>query len=570
MQPLPFAACNGASRHSNGILQASSIRNARCSSNAAPVRSQLQLQQHARARAGRSCISISSKHTKDIKSISSRARAHVNEQSPAADAAADSGGVSPSAAPAAEYVSYVSLNSVQQQQQQQQQQGDRIEQLQLLTILQDSINSLQQQQQGQATVCLSQWCSSIQPLLHLLPLDALAGIATQLGQQQQQQQQRLQVPFVTDTAFLQTFSAAAAAAAAAAASNATPNPPQQQQQQQVLQQLLDILLWSTSQLSQQQQQQWQQQQWQQWQKASLDPTQQHQQQLQQQQSVRGNLITLLQTSVKQQQLLQANCQQLKQLLLVWGRLGVIPDEGWMGQWLAAARHCMSDMVIPFQQQQQQQQGAAAVAAAAYADLLGLLSALAAAKVKPAEAWIAAWQAAAMAAMAAAPNFSSSSSSSSGSLYLLLLHQLLHAVSFLQLQLPPEFWISHETLLQQQLLQFNAGQLLLLLQAHQQCGLRPSGVAVKYMAAQLQQRIQHCWQQQQQQGAARSSSSSSSEVLNVCCVLCGLSAWGVRLPMSSAAQLLVCLAAEKQQLPLAWLLQVSAYDKAICCLLVLVL
>jgi hypothetical protein len=408
----------------------------------------------------------------------------------------------------------------------------------------------------------------------LLPLDALAGIATQLGQQQQQQQQvqqqqvqqqqqqRVQAPFVTDTAFLQSFSAAAAAA-----SNAAPNPPQQQQQQQVLQQLLDILLWSTSQLSQQRQQQWQQQQWQQWQQASLDPTQQHQQQLQQQQCVRGNLITLLQTSVTHQRLLQANCQQLKQLLLVWGRLGVIPDEAWMGQWLAAARHCMSDMVIPFRQQQQQQ---AAAAAAAYADLVELLSALAAAKVKPAEAWTAAWQAAAMAAMAAAPNFSSSSSSSA-SPYLLLLHQLLHAVSFLQLQLLPEFWVAHEGLLQQQLLQFNAGQLLLLLQAHQQCGLRPSGVAVKYMAAQLQQRIQHCWQQQQHGAApsssSTSSSSSSSEVFQVCCVLCGLSAWGVRVPMSSAAQLLVCLAAEKQQLPLAWLLQVSRFYSILQCLAV---
>jgi hypothetical protein len=496
----------------------------------------------------------------------------VHEQFSSAADAGGSGDVAPSAVPAAEYVSYLLVNSVQQQeqqQQQQQQQGDLVEQLQLLSVPQESINSLQQQQQqqqGQKGVCLSQWCSSVQPLLHLLPLDALAGIAIQLGQQQQQQQ-CVQVPFVTDTAFLQTFSAAAAAAAAAAASNAAPNPPQQQQQ--VLQQLLDILLWSTSQLSQQRQQQWQQQQWQQWQQASLDPTQQHQQQLQQQQCVRGNLITLLQTSVTHQRLLQGNCQQLKQLLLVWGRLGVIPDEAWMGQWLAAARHCMSDMVIPFQQQQQ----AAAAAAAAYADLVGLLSALAAAKVKPAEAWTAAWQAAAMAAMAAAPNFSSSSSSASP--YLLLLHQLLHAVSFLQLQLLPEFWVAHEGLLQQQLLQFNAGQLLLLLQAHQQCGLRPSGVAVKYMAAQLQQRIQHCWQQQQQQqqGAARGSS-SSSEVFQVCCVLCGLSAWGVRVPMSSAAQLLVCLAAEKQALPLAWLLQVSTgcntlvyaciYSSYMCC------
>jgi hypothetical protein len=489
----------------------------------------------------------------------------VHEEYSAADAA-ESGDLRPAAAPAAEYVSYVS-NYVQQQQEQQQQQGDVVEQIQLLSVLQDSINSLQQQQQrqqqGQAGVCLSQWCSSIQPLLHLLPLDALAGIATQLGQhhqqqqqqqvqQQQQQQQSTHVPFVTDTAFLQTFSVAAATAAASTATA----PQQQQQQQQVLQQMLDVLLWATSQLSQQRQQQWQQQQWQQWQAASLDPTQQHQQQLQQQQSVRGHLITLLQTSVMQQRLLQANCQQLKQLLLAWGRLGVIPDEAWMGQWLAAARHCMSDMVIPFQQQQQQ----CAAAAAAYADLVGLLSALAAAKVKPAEAWLAAWQAAALAAMAAAPNFSSSSSSSSASSYLLLLHQLLHAVSFLQLQLLPEFWAAHEALLQQQLLQFNAGQLLLLLQAHQQCGLRPSAVAVKYMAAQLQQRIQHCWQQQQQQGAARSSSgsSSSSEVFQVCCVLCGLSAWGVRVPMCSAAQLLVCLAAEKQQLPMAWLLQVSRF------------
>jgi hypothetical protein len=491
------------------------------------------------------------------------------------------------------------------QQQQQQQEGNLAEQLQLLSVQQDSINSLQQQQQqGGGGLCLSQWCSSIQPLLHLLPLDALASIATQLGQQQQQQQQQQQKSaiaeqqqhkqqqhpvlgpgFVTSSAFLQAFGTAAAAAGAgsAAASQPPPVPAQPKQQQQVLQQLLDILLWTTSQLSQQRQQQWQQQQWQQWRDASLDPTQQHYQQLAQQQDVRGHLVTLLQAAAQQQRLLQANCQQLKQLLLVWGRLGVIPDEPWMGQWLAAARHCMSDMVIPFQQhvqylQQQQQQGQQqqrhkhrqqqqlapplpqpVAAAAAYAELVGLLSALSAAKVKPAEAWVQAWQAAAAAAMAAGPTFSSSSSSSS---YLLLLHQLLHAVSFLQLQLPAEFWAAHEGLLQQQLLQYNAGQLLLLLQAHQQCGLRPSAVAVKYMAAQLQQRIQHCWQQQQQQqqqGAApsSSSSSSSSEVFQVCCVLCGLSAWGVRVPMCSAQQLLVCLAAEKQQLPLPWLLQVSA-------------
>jgi hypothetical protein len=40
----------------------------------------------------------------------------------------------------------------------------------------------------------------------------------------------------------------------------------------------------------------------------------------------------------------------------------------------------------------------------------------------------------------------------------------------------------------------------------------------------------------------------------CCCFCG-DCFCLRMPVSSAAQLLVCLAAEKQQLPLAWLLQV---------------
>jgi hypothetical protein len=38
-----------------------------------------------------------------------------------------------------------------------------------------------------------------------------------------------------------------------------------------------------------------------------------------------------------------------------------------------------------------------------------------------------------------------------------------------------------------------------------------------------------------------------------------------LPMSSAGQLLVCLAAGKQQLPLAWLLQVSVKSQHLRCL-----
>jgi hypothetical protein len=125
------------------------------------------------------------------------------------------------------------------------------------------------------------------------------------------------------------------------------------------------------------------------------------------------------------------------------------------------------------------------------------------------------------------------------------------------------------LIQTQVLSFSPSELLRLLQLHQQAHLRPSKACIKYMAAVLEQHIaaQSASQQQQQQtqhadnaghmdsSSSSSPSSSSVAVLQLVMCVCGLSVWDVRFHLRSVGELLLLLAAHKQQLPLPVLLQV---------------
>jgi hypothetical protein len=232
---------------------------------------------------------------------------------------------------------------------------------------------------------------------------------------------------------------------------------------------LDLLQWGSEEVVQQRQLLQQQllQMQQQQQGPKLDPAspavlQAYRQQLQQQVEAQQQVHQLLQHPLLLQALPHANCWQLQQLLVCYGHLGQAPRFDWMGQWLAAARHAMSDLVLAYQHQdwhlqcqhgpnwQQHMYEHQAAAAAAYVQLVGLLSGLAAAHVKPQDAWISTWQQAAKAVLAAQPRFSapehdgstSGSSDSSSSLFTML-HQLLQSVSTMDLRLSADFWAAHE-------------------------------------------------------------------------------------------------------------------------------
>jgi len=349
-----------------------------------------------------------------------------------------------------------------------------------------------------ATAQLREWAGEAQAHLGAMSLQEVAYIASCLQhyeyvwQQQQcpqsQPQQHLQrstgacTSFCVDAGFLQQACAAACGASTTIFQDLhhfsnkneqrhlpQQQPPAQQQLLQSLQHLLELLQWASREVVQQRQQLQHQ----------LQCTQQPQQQgvgqaalsLTDLQAHRDQLQQLVQAQQQAQQLLQhpllllalphANCWQLHQLLVCSGQLGVAPAADWMGHWLAAARHAMADLVLPYQQwqdpdHQQQHYGAHAQqhlqeyragAAAAYMQLVGLLSGLAAAHVKPPEAWAAAWQQAALAVLAAQPCFaalegSGTGSSGSGSFFSML-QQLLHAVSVMQLRLSADFWTGHE-------------------------------------------------------------------------------------------------------------------------------
>jgi hypothetical protein len=366
------------------------------------------------------------------------------------------------------------------QQQQEQQQSAQSEVLQLLHVLHglcDTSNGAAQQPAAAAHQHqqLQDWAAAMQPHLPTLALSETAYIAACLRhhsyhcQQQQQEQQEQQQHFVAPPAFLQAVCAAAGDAASALL--------EQQQQQQALQQLLEVLQWAGAELTQQrrhlqqQLQHWQQQQQQQAAAVSDAGPEgggaavttgppvpaalpAYRQQIQQHAGAQAALLALLTHPLLVELLPRCGVWQLSQLLLCFGQAGHTPAFEWMGHWLAAARHSMGDLVLPFQQQQQygghhhrqQQQEYATAAAASYQQLVGLLHGLAAAKVRPPDAWLAAWQAAAGAALAARPCWDElrAAGSDSGSEVLSsVLQQLLTAVAGLKLRLSSEFWAAHE-------------------------------------------------------------------------------------------------------------------------------
>ena len=282
-----------------------------------------------------------------------------------------------------------------------------------------------------------------------------------VGQQQQYSQQALQEQH-------SLFADPSAASVAAAADH--------YELTGCLQQLIDLLQWAAAEVVQQRQLLQQQllhmqqaQQQQQRQNASAPfpvapvALQAHRQQLQQQVEAQQQVQALMQHPLLLQALPHANCWQLQQLLLCCGQLGQRPAFDWMGHWLAAARHATSDLALPFQQQEwrhryhlQQQHGPQwhlhlqehrVSAAAAYAQLVGLLSGLAAAHVKPPMAWTNSWQQAATAVLAAQPCFGSldqhGSGAGSSSGFFHMLQQLLQSVSTMGLRLTDEFWVPHE-------------------------------------------------------------------------------------------------------------------------------
>jgi hypothetical protein len=316
----------------------------------------------------------------------------------------------------------------------------------------------------------------------------------------QQQDRQRQIPsrgFVASPGFLQEACSGACAAATAAqqelqqmyslqqdaganeqtAQQPRATVPHHQQLVACLHQISDLLQWASAEVVQHrqllQQQLLQMQQGQQAQQQQegpgLDPAspavlQAYRQQLQQQVEAQQQVHRLLQHPLLLQALPHANCWQLQQLLVCYGHLGQSPRFDWMGQWLAAARHAMSDLVLAYQQQDwhlQHQHGPnwqqhvyehQAAAAAAYVQLVGLLSGLAAAHMKPQDAWISTWQQAAKAVLAAQPCFTAleqhdssigSSSSDSSSSLLSMLQQLLQSVSSMGLRLSPDFWAAHE-------------------------------------------------------------------------------------------------------------------------------
>jgi hypothetical protein len=245
-----------------------------------------------------------------------------------------------------------------------------------------------------------------------------------------------------------------------------------------LQQLLDLLQWAAAEVVQQRQllqqqlsrmQQAQQRQQQQQEEAagvgpSVPPGLQeaYRLQLQQQVLAQQQVQALLQHPLLLAALPHAHCDQLQQLLVCYGQVGAIPRFDWMGDWFAAARHAMADLVLTYQPHEwphhHQQHGQhwqqhvlehRAAAAAAYMQLVGLLSGLAASHVKPPEAWVASWQHAATTVLAAQPCFSalqhgsSHTGSSNSSSFFGMLQQLLQGVSTLGLRLSADFWTAHE-------------------------------------------------------------------------------------------------------------------------------
>lgn len=346
---------------------------------------------------------------------------------------------------------------------------------------------------------LHAWSASVQPHLASMALAELAYVACCLRhhhymwQQQDQQQQSPYRGFVASPGFMQEACAAACAAATAVqqelqqtyslqqdaqAQDQTAHQPgaaapHHQELVACLHQLLDLLQWGCAdvvqqrQLLQQQLLQVQQAQ-QQRQGPELDPAspavlQAYRQQLQLQVEAQQQVHQLLQHPLLLQALPHASCWQLQQLLVCYGHLGQVPRFDWMGHWLAAARHAMSDLVLAYQHQDwhlQHQHGPnwqqhvyehRAAAAAAYTQLVGLLWGLAAAHVKPQDAWMSTWQQAAKAVLAAQPCFSAleqhdgstgGSSDSSSSLFSML-QQLLQSVSTMELRLSADFWAAHE-------------------------------------------------------------------------------------------------------------------------------
>jgi hypothetical protein len=311
-----------------------------------------------------------------------------------------------------------------------------------------------------------------------------------LWQQQQQQQQQQSSPvagFSVAPGFLYDACAAACAVATAshrelqlmcdtqqtedaqqqievAQAHPTAAADQQQQLSDGLHHMLDLLQWASAEVVQQRQllqQQLRVHQEQQGQQgiapAAVAPLQAYRKQLQQQVEAQQQVLHLLQHPLLLQALPHANCWQLQQLLVCYGQLGQQPGFDWMGHWLAAARHAMSDLALSYQHQEwhlQHQHGPhwqqhvrehRAAAAAALAQLVGLLSGLAAAHVKPQDAWLATWEQAATTVLSAQPCFQDleqPGGSSSGSLFNML-QQLLQSVSALGLRLSEDFWTAHE-------------------------------------------------------------------------------------------------------------------------------
>lgn len=347
---------------------------------------------------------------------------------------------------------------------------------------------------------LHAWAAAAQPQLPCMSLAEVAYMASclrhhqHLWQHQQQQQQSSPVAgFAVSPGFL--YDACAAACAVATASHQdvqhmwTQQQDHQQQQDEVAQprstaaadqqqqlvaclhHMLDLLQWAAAEVVQQRQllqQQLRMQQEQQGQHggvpvgaaAAFAPLQAYRQQLQQQVEAQQQVQHLLQHPLLLQALPHAHCWQLQQLLVCYGQLGQQPGFDWMGHWLAAARHAMSDLALSYQQQdwhlqhqhgpnwQQHVREHRAAAAAALTQLVGLLSGLAAAHVKPQDAWLGTWEQAARTVLAAQPCFQEleqpggNGGGSSGSLFSML-QQLLQSVSALGLRLSEEFWTAHE-------------------------------------------------------------------------------------------------------------------------------
>lgn len=357
-----------------------------------------------------------------------------------------------------------------------------------------------------APMQLQEWADAAQPHLNNMTLAEVAYIASCLRHYQHVMLQQQAAPgqhtyppsvgggFALAPGFLQQACAAACTASSTLlqglqehSSSDDAAAEQQHTHQQLaesLQQLLELLQWSAAEVMHQRQvlqlqlQQHAQQLQQLQQVAAHSPArltelQAHRWKLQQQVEAQQQAQQLLQHPLLLLALPHATCWQLQQLLVCSGQLGLTQlGFDWMGYWLAAARHAMSDLALSYQQQQQswhtqhhhhhsqQQQHAdhRAAAAAAYMQLVGLLSGLAAAHMKPPEAWLAAWQQAAVTVLAAQPCFttldgpaaagssgsdSESDSDRQHSSFFNTLQQLLQAVSDLKLRLSSDFWAAHE-------------------------------------------------------------------------------------------------------------------------------